>query len=161
MDKPQFIHQTFWRVTCLAKTLSFRERKSSHRSCQRSVSPPRTNRIDPDSIICPLTCEVLIDLVYCSDIDITPIVKTEVWIPWNLLHIKSWAWTLSGRYSQIHQLFMMTISMKENIKQAKGNEQSDTKVPPPYPWCQQPLAAHNPSPHWCNCHIGTLCPQPM
>jgi hypothetical protein len=139
MDKPQFIHQIFWCVTCLAKPLSFRERKSSHRSCQRSVSPPRTNRIDPDPIICPLTCEVLSDLVYCSYIHITPMVKTEVWIPWNLLHIKSWAWTLSRRYSQIHPLFMMTISMKENIKQAKGNEWSGTKVSAPYPWRQQPL----------------------
>jgi hypothetical protein len=78
MAKPQFIHQIFWRVTCLAKTLSFREKKSSHRSCQSSVSLPRTTRIGPDPIICPLTCKVRSDLVYCSYIDITPMVKTEV-----------------------------------------------------------------------------------
>jgi hypothetical protein len=163
MDKAQVILQIFVRVICWEKYWVLEKGKSSHRSCQSCASPPRTNRIDPDPIICPFKCEVLSDLVYCSYIHITPMVKTEVWIPWNLLHIKSWAWTLSRRYSQTHPLFMMTISMKENIKQAKGNEWSGTKVSPPY----HPIhdvsnrsPAHNPSPRRWNCHIGMLHTHP-
>jgi hypothetical protein len=75
--KAQVFLQIFVRVICREKYWVLEKGKSSHRSCQSCASPPGTNRIDPDPIICPFNCEVLSHLVYCSYIGhITPIVKT-------------------------------------------------------------------------------------
>jgi len=161
MDKPQFIHQIFWWVTCLAKTLSFRERKSSHQSCQRSVSPPRTNRIDPDPIICPLTCEVLSDLVYCSYIHITSMVKTERYESPEIYSTLNHEPGLSQE--DIHKFIRCSwwpSPWRKILNRPKEMNGPVQKYHHPIHDVSNHSPAHNPSSRWCNCHIVCYSPTP-